>query len=155
MDYDKVVQIGQGKSVNLETIKTLGENIVAILPERSLDQIVLYESIGVPAVVALPNTESFETVKNSLLLVGKILGEEARAEKINAFIDRQILRAKEVSTHEPKKPSVLFLGGSSFLSVAPAAMIQSQLIEIAGGINAAQELDHKGGFANGKIKLFN
>lgn len=150
-NFDGLTQIGMGKNINFETVAKTGANL-AIIPERFKDQAAQFEKVGVQALVALPNTESFDTVKTSLATVGKALGEDKRASEINAFIDKKIANAQAIGAKAVTKPKVLFLGGSSPLSVAPSAMIQTQLIETAGGINAVSGVEGKGDFINVNIE---
>ena len=149
--YDDLTQVGRGKEINLETVESVGADL-AVLPERFKDLVEEFDKIDVPAIVALPNDESFDTVKNSLAIMGKALGEEERANKINEFLDKKIADAKEAASKATDKQKVLFLGSSSPLSVAPDAMIQTQLIEAAGGVNAVTGLDVKGQFADVNVE---
>lgn len=151
-DYDGIVQIGKGSNINFETVATLGKNNVAILPERFKNQVQQYENIGVKAIVALPNSESFDTIKNSLTIVGKALGEDDKAKKINTFIDRTISETKTLAAKAKTKPSVIFLGSSNPFSVASTSMIQTDIIEMAGGTNAVKGLNVKGAFADVNIE---
>jgi iron complex transport system substrate-binding protein len=153
-DYEGIVEIGKGKNINFETVVTLGKNNVAILPERFQDLVEQFENVGIQAVVALPNSESFDTIKNSLTIVGKVLGEEDRAKQINAFIDRNIAETKAIADKAETRPSVMFLGSSSPYSVATSSMIQTDIIEMAGGTNAVKGIDVKGGFAEVNIEQF-
>ncbi len=150
-DFDGLPQIGKGKNINLETVASTGANL-AVIPERFKDQVEEYEGVGVTGIVALPNVESFDTVKNTMKILGKVLGEDARAANIVEFFDQKIADAKEISSKATEKQKVLFLGGSSPLSVAPSAMIQTELIEAAGGINAVEGIDAKGDFADVNIE---
>ncbi len=147
-DYAGIVQIGMGATINLETVATLGTNNVAILPERFKSQVEQFAKIGVKAIIALPNAESFDTIKNSLLIVGKALGEDRRAREITDLMDGQIAQAKALSAKARSRPSVLFLGSKSPFSVATASMIQTDIIEMAGGANAVKGIDVKGSFAD-------
>ena len=142
-DYDSIPQIGKGKQVNLETVESVGADL-AIIPERFKDLVDEFEKIDIPVIVALPNNESFDTVKNTISIVGKALGEDERADKINEFFDKKIADAQKISKKAKSNQKVLFLGSSSPLSVAPSAMIQTQLIEAAGGTNAVSGIDVKG-----------
>lgn len=151
-DYDGIVQIGKGNNINFETVVALGKNNVAILPERFKDQAQQYENVGVKAIVALPNSESFDTIKSSLAIVGKALGEENKAAKINSFIDKTITETKALAAKAQTRPSVIFLGSSSSFSVASTSMIQTDIIEMAGGTNAVQGLNIKGDFADVNIE---
>jgi len=150
-DYDGIPQIGKGGNINFETVVESGAEL-AILPERFKDQVALFDEIGLPALVALPSEESFDTVTASLELLGKALGVPERAEAINGFFESKIENAKSITSQVEEKKSVLFLGGSSSLSVAPKAMIQTQLIEVAGGVNAVSGVDVSGDFAEVNIE---
>ncbi|MGI5882306.1 MAG: ABC transporter substrate-binding protein [Dethiobacteria bacterium] len=151
-DYDGIVEIGKGGNVNFETVLTLGKNNVAILPERFKDQVKQFENVGLQAVVALPNAESFDTIKKSLEIVGKVLGIEGRAKDINALIDKNISETKKVVENVKARPSVLFLGSSSSFSVATSSMIQTDIIEMAGGTNAVKGVEVQGAFADVNIE---
>jgi iron complex transport system substrate-binding protein len=151
-DYEGIVEIGKGNNINFETVVALGKNNVAILPERFKTQVEKFENVGIPAVVALPNSESFDTIKNSLTIVAKVLGVEERAKKINSFIDRNISETKAIAAKVKTRPSVMFLGSSSPFSVATSSMIQTDIIEMAGGTNAVKGVDVKGGFADVNIE---
>lgn len=132
-DYASIVQIGMGGTANLETVATLGKNNVAIIPERFKSQAEQFEKIGVKAVIALPNSEGFDTIKSSLTIVGKVLGENSKASQINAFIDKNIAEAEAISAKAKAQPSALFLGSSSPFPVASTSMIQTDIIAMAGG----------------------
>ncbi|MGI5840363.1 MAG: ABC transporter substrate-binding protein [bacterium] len=149
--FAELTQIGKGKNINLETVAATGADL-AVIPERFKDQVEEYEKVEVPAIVALPNDESFEKVKETMSMLGKVLGETERADKIIEFFDNKIAETKGIAANATDNQKVLFLGGSSPLSVAPAAMIQTELIEAAGGINAVSGIDVKGDFADVNIE---
>ena len=138
-------QIGMGRDVNLESCLRVGADL-AILPERFANMADQFEAVGIPAAVILPNTESFDTIKNSITLLGRLLGEDARAVRINAFFDNKINAAKVIAGRVTSKPKVLYLGGSSQLSVANGAMLQSVIMETAGAVNVAKDLRGQGDF---------
>lgn len=143
--FDGLTQIGKGGNINYETVLETGADL-ALIPERFKDQVEQFEGIGLNVLVALPSSESFDTVKDSLTLIGSALGESEKAVSIIAFLDERIDKAAAINEKATNKPSILFLGGSSPLSVAPDAMIQTQLIDVAGGINAVSGVDGTGDF---------
>jgi iron complex transport system substrate-binding protein len=151
-DYDGIVEIGRGNNINFETVVALGKNNVAILPERFQNQVEQFENVGIKAVVALPNAESFDTIKNSLTIVGQVLGEEVRAKQINDFIDKNIAETKKLAEQVKTRPSVMFLGSSSPFSVATSSMIQTDIIAMAGGTNAVKGIEVEGAFADVNIE---
>lgn len=71
---------------------------------------------------------------------------------IVGYMDERIEKAKKITSQVTDKKKVLFLGGSSALSVAPAAMIQTQLIEVAGGENAVSGVSGTGDFVQVNIE---
>jgi iron complex transport system substrate-binding protein len=150
-DYDAIVQIGKGGNINFETVLATGADL-AIIPERFKDQVVQFEEVGLNVIVALPNEESFDTIRQSLTLLGKALGASDRAEMIIGFMDDRIENARKITSQATDKQTVLFLGGSSALSVAPDAMIQTHLIEIAGGLNAVSGVSGTGNFVEVNIE---
>lgn len=150
-DFEGLTQIGKGKNINFETVVATGANL-AVIPERFKDQVGEYENVGVPGIVALPNDESFETVKGTMTMLGRVLGETERADNINSFFDKKIADTKAIAAKGKDKQKVLFLGGSSPLSVATSSMIQTELIEAAGGVNAVTGIDVKGSFADVNIE---
>ncbi|MFZ2331234.1 MAG: ABC transporter substrate-binding protein [Atribacterota bacterium] len=150
-DYDGLVQIGKGGNINFETVLATGADL-AIIPERFKDQVEQFEKVGMKVIVALPNEESFDTIRQSLTLLGKALGATDRANLILSYLDNRIENAQKISSTVTEKKKVLFLGGSSALSVAPAAMIQTQLIDIAGGENAVSGIEGTGDFVEVNIE---
>lgn len=150
-DYDGIVQIGKGGNINFEAVLATGADL-AIIPERFKDQIEQFEEVGLNVIVALPSKESFDTIRQSLTLLGQALGATNRADMIIGFMNDHIENAKNITSRVTEKKKVLFLGGSSPLSVAPAAMIQTQLIEVAGGENAVLGVDGMGDFIEVNIE---
>lgn len=150
-DYDNLLQIGKGSTINYESVIASGADL-ALLPERYQDLTVQFEEIGMKALVALPNEESFESVTSSLTLLGKALGVPERAQAINDFFSARIGHAKSITADLDSRQKVIFLGASSQLSVAPSAMIQTQLIEVAGGVNAVTGVEGDGGFIDVNIE---
>ena len=149
--FDDLPEVGKGSNINLESVIASGADLV-ILPERHQDLVPQFEAANIPVIVILDSTESFETVKQTLILLGNAVGESEKAEKIGLFLDSQIENAQTLLKDTTEKPSVLFLGSSSALSVAPGSMIQTSLIEAAGGINAVSGVEGLGGFVDVSIE---
>lgn len=150
-DFEGLPQVGTGGKINLETAASVGADL-AIVPERLKEQVDEFENIGIPAIVIIPGKESLDAVKNTLTILGKAVGEEERAGKIIEFFDKKIADAQSISSKAETKQKVLFLGGNSPLSVAPSAMIQTELIDAAGGENAVSGIDVEGGFVDVSVE---
>lgn len=145
---DDVVQIGKGKDINFETVASLGADL-CILPERQKGLAGDYENAGLPVMIVLSSTESFEAVRSSVALMGQLLGEDDRAAEIISTIEgieNKITSATSALADEDR-PSVMFLGSSSLYSVATDSMIQTEIMEKAGAKNAVTGLTVYGDFA--------
>ena len=144
-ELEAMTQIGTGNNINFETVLQLSPDL-AILPERFANLVDQFEAIGIPVAVTLPNNESFETIKNSITLMGVLLGENKQAQKINAFFDSKVKVAKEVSQKVSTTIRAVYLGSSTPLSVANGVMLQSVMLETVGAINVAKDVPGAGGF---------
>ena len=140
-----VPQIGMGRNANYESCIAVGADL-AILPQRFADIAEDFENAGIPAAVILPSTESFETIKTSISLLGTLVGADERAKEINAFFDGKINAAKAIADKAGASPKAIYLGASSQLSVANGVMLQSLLLETAGATNVAKDVQGSGDF---------
>lgn len=145
---DAVTQIGKGKNVNYETVVSLKPDL-AILPERFSYMVEEFNAVDVDALVVLSSEESFESIMNSLALMGSVLDEDERAAEIVAMMQGIIddVKAATKDVAETDKPSVMFLGSSSILSVATDSLIQTEIMDAAGAVNAVTGLEVFGDFA--------
>ncbi|MCL2121499.1 MAG: ABC transporter substrate-binding protein [Clostridiales bacterium] len=148
---DDVPQVGMGRNVNIESCLAVGADL-AILPQRFADEANVFENVGIPAAVILPNNESFETIKTSITLLGTLLGEDNRAKEINAYFDGKINAAKEIAGKADAQVKAIYLGSSSQLSVANGAMLQSLMLETAGAVNVAKDVAGSGGFIDVSVE---
>lgn len=144
---DEVTQIGKGKNINYETVLTTGADL-AILPQRFAYMVEEFNAVGIPAIVILSSTESYDTIRDAINLMGEVVGEEARAEEILAYFDGILSKIEERTASVAEKPSVMFLGSSSMYAVAPGAMIQSDIMASAGAVNAVTGVEVLGSFAD-------
>ncbi|MCL2150498.1 MAG: ABC transporter substrate-binding protein [Dehalococcoidia bacterium] len=144
-ELDDVLQIGTGRNINFESCLQMGAEL-AILPQRFADLADQFEAVGIPAAVILPNSESYDTIKKSIELLGVLLGDEERAAAIIAYYDGKIATAQGIANLATEHPKAMFLGASSKLSVANGAMLQSVMLETAGAINVAKDVNGGGDF---------
>lgn len=149
--FDELPEVGKSSNINMESVIASGADLI-ILPERHQDVVPQFEAVNLPVLVILDSTESFETVKQTLKLLGMAIGENEKVEKLASFIDSQLENAQTLLKDATEKPSVLFLGSSSALSVAPGSMIQTSLIEAGGGVNAVSGVEGLGGFVDVSIE---
>lgn len=96
------------------------------------------EEIGIPAVGI--DVETPEAMITAVELMGKVCGAEERAEELIDFYNKRLEEEESlISGIKQKKTAILM--GSSIGKVADGTMLQGEMIERAGGINCASELD--------------
>lgn len=132
-------QVGTLKEFNVEATAKLEPDLV-LMPVKLADYADTLTNLGINVLVV--NPESQEKLEEMLMLIAKACGVEEKAEKLILYYDEQLERINKV-TLDTQKPSVYMAGNSSYLTTAPGAMYQSDIISIAGGNNVAQELEGK------------
>lgn len=135
-ELPQLTQVGTLKSLDVEAVASLTPDLV-IMPKKLMDNAQTLEDLGIPVMVVDPETQ--EGLETMLTLMGQALGAEDRAAQLVSYYHDQQDRMAQL-TEGLDKPSVCVLSNSSYLSVAPAGMYQNDLIELAGGTNAAADI---------------
>lgn len=130
-------QVGTLKELNVEAVAALAPDLV-VMPKKLQDNAQTLEDLGIPVLVVDPETQ--QGLETMLTLLGQALGAGEQADALLAYTGQQLARAAEL-TQNLARPEVCLLGNGSYLTVAPAGMYQNDLIEQAGGVNAAAGID--------------
>lgn len=136
-ELPQLTQVGTLKELNVEAVAALEPDLV-IMPQKLIDNAQTLEDLGITVTIVNPETQ--EGLETMLTLIGEACGASDQAQALIDYNHTQLERAAEM-TADLEKPSVCLLGNSSYLSVAPAAMYQNDLIEQAGGVNAAASIE--------------
>lgn len=136
-ELPELTQVGTLKELNVEAVAALEPDLV-IMPQKLIDNAQTLEDLGITVMIVNPETQ--EGLETMLTLIGEACGASDQAQALIDYNHTQLERAAEI-TADLEKPSVCLLGNSSYLSVAPAAMYQNDLIEQAGGVNAAASIE--------------
>lgn len=129
--------VGSLKEFNVEAAAALEPDLV-IMPLKLQDYAGALEELGIP--VLMVNPESHELLVEMLTLIGQACGVEDRAKELTDYYEKQIARMEEL-TEGCEEPVVYMGANSTYLNTAPKDMYQSTLIDIAGGVNAAGEME--------------
>lgn len=128
--------VGTAKEFDLEGCAALEPDLV-ILPLKLQSVVESLEALDID--VLLINPENQELLEETIRLIGEATNASDRAQALLDFSAREEARlAEELAGAET--PSVYLAGNSDFLSTAGDAMYQSDMIRMAGGVNAAAEL---------------
>lgn len=129
-------QVGSLKELNIEAIAALKPDLV-LMPMKLKDKAQTITDLGIQVMVV--NPETHEQLVEMITLIGKACGVEKRAKQLTDYYQTQIEKMSKANS-TPQK-TIYMSGNSSYLETAPATMYQNTLIETAGGINAAKELE--------------
>jgi iron complex transport system substrate-binding protein len=129
--------------INLETTLSVNPDLVILYPHRDAKETAeKLKEQGVTALIIKP--ESLQQIRETTVLLGKVLAKEEKAEQVlKAYNKIERLTEKTAGLPEARKKKIYF-ANSEFTDSVGAEMMQTALIENAGGINPAAEL--KSGF---------
>ena len=128
--------VGTAKEFDLEGCAALEPDLV-ILPLKLKSAAETLEGLGIP--VLLVNPENQELLEGMITLIADATNSAERARALLDFTAEQenMLAASLAGI---QAPTVYLAGNSSVLSTAGDAMYQSDMIRLAGGVNAASEI---------------
>lgn len=128
--------VGTAKEFDLEGCAALEPDLV-ILPLKLKNAAETLEGLGMD--VLLVNPENQELLEGMISLLAAATDTQDRAQTLLDFTAaREAMLKQTLSGVET--PSVYLAGNSGLLSTAGDAMYQSDLIRLAGGVNAASEI---------------
>ena len=128
--------VGTAKEFDLEGCAALEPDLV-ILPLKLQDSADALEELGITALVV--NPEDQELLNETIKLVGTASNTQEKAQSLLNFASEQEARLGEALA-DAETPSVYLAGNSALLSTAGDSMYQSDMIRMAGGVNAAAEI---------------
>lgn len=130
--------VGTAKEFNLEGCIALEPDLI-ILPLRLRDSAETMAQLGIP--VLLVNPESHRGLVEMISLIGQATGTQESAENLIQYYEGELAGAEKLTRELAEKPTVYMGGNSAYLSTAPKDMYQATLIEAAGGVNAAADIE--------------
>jgi len=133
-------QIGQQVNVNLEELATIDPDIF-VLSVRNRELLPDLDMLEIPGVAIDP--ENFETVITSMRIVGYAIGNEDHVENVISLFEQRLAWTSERVAQATANPTALVFGADTS-SVAANNMIQADILEIAGAVNLAADIE--GGF---------
>ena len=128
--------VGTAKEFDLEGCAALAPDLV-ILPLKLESAADSLAELGIPALLVNPEDQTL--LNEAVTLIGAATNTQARAQALLDFSAEQEQRLADTLAGA-ETPSVYLAGNSDFLSTAGDAMYQSDMIRMAGGVNAAAEI---------------
>lgn len=143
-DYPKaaseVVTVGTLREPSIETIAALNPDLVIASTHFNKATLKKLDSLGIKTVV-LYGEESFEGVYTVINTTGKILNAETKAEEVVSEMKKDVEFVLN-TVKDAEKPSVYYVVGFGEYGdfTAGGDTFISDLIHMAGGVNAASDL---------------
>ncbi|THB76280.1 MAG: iron ABC transporter substrate-binding protein [Desulfobacteraceae bacterium] len=130
----------QGNSYNVESMINLAPQVAFVYASSNRSEMEVFKNAGIPAIAVKGETfeESFEAIR----LISSVLECEGDGEhyiKQCRDLIRMVQTRLETTSGPPVK--VLFSGPKSIYSAATGSMLQTQILELSGAVNVANELD--------------
>lgn len=138
---DKLPNVGsKNRGINIEQILEVDPDLVILFPHNVGPEVAKkLKDYDIASVIIKP--ESYEQIKETTKILGKAIGVEERAEKVINQYEKiiDIVESKDIG--EKKK---VYFANSELLDTVGEGMLQTSMIELAGGINPAKNV--KSGF---------
>lgn len=116
---------------NIEEVKDLNPNAF-IVPARMNGNIQSLKEAGIPTIII--NPEGMESIKNTILYLGNIMGVQERAQLLVEYLTVKIEFLKHLCAGIKRRPPVYFCSHLDIYRACSRMMIQNELIEMGGGM---------------------
>lgn len=120
----------------IESIHESGGDELSAVQERQ-------NKFGKIPLIAVKGSTNVETVGDSILFMGKLVGAEDKANQLNDFNNKYLDMVHEKSSKlsDGDKKKVYYASGSDGLRTVPSGASHGQLIDLVGGKNVADSLN--------------
>jgi iron complex transport system substrate-binding protein len=130
---------GGQQDANVEEVAKANPDLL-LISSRAASQDTL-QALNVP--IMRYEGETMAKLQEAISLTGRALGREAeaRAADLVAFMDERLAAIRAVSDQTaPEQRTRVFVSGTSPLKTVGKDMLQSEMVELAGGENVAREI---------------
>lgn len=153
---DKIRGIGKSEEFleelqpSLKDCKDVGKGVVDIEALADLNPDLFFhkasdvegleavEDIGIPAIGI--EIETPEEMVVALDLMGKVCGQQEKAQQLIDYYNEQLKEIEKITSKVKNKKTAIVMG-SSIGKIADGTMLQGEMLERAGGINCAADIE--------------
>lgn len=127
------------KGLNLETILETDPDLVILFPYGDGPEIAAkLKTHNIASIIIKP--ESLELIKETTSLLGEVLNKKEQAKNIIDAYDNIIELVKVTSKLKTEDKKTIYFANSEFTDTVGEKMLQTAVIDYAGGINPAAQL---------------
>ncbi|MEA2061247.1 MAG: ABC transporter substrate-binding protein [Thermodesulfobacteriota bacterium] len=142
-EVEKIVAVGsKSAGLNFETMTALKPDLVILYAQKDGSALAeKFKKMGIPAIIILP--ETFDSVKTSLDIIAAASHEPERAVRVTTAMDNLLseIKKRTKTIPEHKKITGYFASPRGLFSTATGNMLQDEMFQMAGMINAAHHLN--------------
>lgn len=139
-EFKDLPDVGSFDDVSTEEVLKLDPDIViaSITSEKGNSKI---EEVGIPVVRVSTGLTDVEKLKKEFMMLGQLLGNEEKAEKIVAYWDKNLdIINERISKIPQEKKKRVYYARKQMLETEGSAWWGDILINTSGGINVAHDL---------------
>jgi iron complex transport system substrate-binding protein len=129
--------VGSARNFNLEACLALKPDLV-ILPLRLRESADILAELKIPVIVV--NPENQKSLFDFISLIGDAADAKPAAEKLISYYNEEMRAIAALTKNLRNLPRVYLGGPGNYLTTMSNEMLQAALVNSAGGINAAAEL---------------
>jgi len=140
MELPGIGRTGKNGTINVEEVMRLKPDLL-IVPARWSEDLDKLEKSGL-TVLAI-NPETLDSITETFTLLGKAVGKENRAQELVGYYNEKVEFIRNI-TAAAEKPKVYLPSHMSTLMASTGDMLQTQLIDLAGGQSVSAEIEGSG-----------
>jgi len=140
-EVKSLTQVGSKREgINIETVASLNPDLVILFPHNQAEFTASkLETLGISTIII--NPESLEEIRETNRLLGEVLGLEDRAKIVDNQFDNILKLLEKAKNLLENQKKVVYFANSQILDTVGKGMMQTDMIEWAGGINPAAQSD--------------
>ncbi|AKG91553.1 ABC-type Fe3+-hydroxamate transport system, periplasmic component [Geoglobus ahangari] len=135
----KLTSVGGFSTVDVEKVISLDPDLVVASFGNGEEVIEVLRSYGIPVIAT--NPKDLDDVMKDILMIGRAVGEEQNATKLVEWMEEKIGEVKKKAEGYEERPTVAHILWNDPIYVSGNSTFTDNLIEIAGGVNAFDDID--------------
>ncbi len=135
----KLASVGGFSTVDVEKVMALNPDLVVASFGNGEEVVNVLREYNITVIAT--NPKDIEDVERDILMIGKAVGEEENATKLVKWMEEKVSKVREKAEKYDKRPTVAHILWNDPIYVSGNSTFTDNLIEIAGGVNAFDDID--------------
>ncbi len=135
----KLVSVGGFSTVDVEKVLSLEPDLVIASSGNGEEVVDILRAYNITVIAT--NPKDIEDVERDIIMIGKAVGEEENATKLVQWMDEKVKEIRDKAKSYERRPKVAHILWNDPIYVSGNSTFTDNLIEIAGGVNAFDDID--------------